>query len=115
MSPAIDRAHLYRYTAGDVALEREILSLFEQQSQKWAARFNPDGSVDDWKEAAHSLKGAARGIGAWALAELCEAAEALATDCASADRRNIMRELNDVLNAVVAQAREWRLSLTPES
>jgi HPt (histidine-containing phosphotransfer) domain-containing protein len=74
--PLIDRAHLDRMTGGDRALQLEVLGLVREQAQVWTRLLVPDAESADWLVAAHTIKGSARGIGAWELAELCSAAEA---------------------------------------
>jgi HPt (histidine-containing phosphotransfer) domain-containing protein len=76
--PVIDRAHLGRMTGGDAALQVEVLGLVREQAQVWTRLLVPDADTGDWLVAAHTIKGSARGIGAWELAELCSAAEAAA-------------------------------------
>jgi HPt (histidine-containing phosphotransfer) domain-containing protein len=76
----VDLAHLNRYTGGDPAMNGEILRLFQQQATDLAMRLQHclDGGDDTgWFEAAHSMKGAARGIGAFALADAVAEAENL--------------------------------------
>jgi len=75
--PPIDLAHLDRYTAGDAALERELLDLFRDNAEAYLAQLANAESDEAWHRAAHTLKGAARGIGAGRIAELAQAAEAL--------------------------------------
>ena len=66
-TPAIDHAHLSRMTAGDVALERELLDLFDTQTALLLERMR--GSDPATVSAlAHTLKGSALGIGATAVA-----------------------------------------------
>ena len=76
---AVDLVHLNRYTGGDRALNEEILSLFERQCHEMLERldvFASDSGEDKhWREITHTLKGAARGIGAFALAEAAADAE----------------------------------------
>ena len=70
----IDLVHLARTTLGDRGLEREVLQLFERQSTLLIARMRsaePAGIVT----LAHTLKGSARGIGAWRVAHAAEALE----------------------------------------
>ncbi|MHA6287085.1 Hpt domain-containing protein [Maricaulis sp. CAU 1757] len=71
-SPLFDSDHLARYTGGDVALTQELTGLMCQQAERCLTLI--EGQVD-WREAAHTLKGAARGVGAFALAELCDPIE----------------------------------------
>ncbi len=74
---AIDLRHLFRMTLGDHALEREVLALFDRQVGMLIARM---GTVDASCVAAlaHTLKGSARGVGAWPVARAAEAVEAAA-------------------------------------
>ena len=100
----IDLVHLARQTLGDVELEREVLSLFVVQSQVYLLRLQAAESLDDWKRAAHTIKGSARGIGAWPLAEAAEAAEALpgqVHDAAHRDAANILLQRICATNACV--------------
>lgn len=69
----LDRAHFHQMTAGDSALQREVAGLFRDQVAGWEAALAEGG---DWRTAAHTLKGSARGIGLAKLAAACEAAEA---------------------------------------
>ena len=98
---AVDFEHLKTYTAGDVAVEKEVLGLFVHQVELWIRML--EGSADDeiWRDAAHSLKGSARGIGAWKVAELCETAEALATDVESSERNRVLEDIKAAIVDVV--------------
>ena len=71
----VDLVHLSAQTFGDTALEQEVLTLFLSQSAIYFHSWQRAGSQDARRKAAHTLKGAARGIGAWHLAELAGAAE----------------------------------------
>jgi HPt (histidine-containing phosphotransfer) domain-containing protein len=75
-SVAIDRTHLARQTFGDRELEREVLGLFRTQSPLYLARAKSAQSDPEWRDAVHALKGSARAIGAWRIAEAAERAEA---------------------------------------
>src|SRR5690349_8857859 len=71
---AIDLVHLARTTLGDRALEREVLQLFDRQSSILIARMR--GAAPAVVAAlAHTLKGSARGIGAWRVAHAAETLE----------------------------------------
>jgi HPt (histidine-containing phosphotransfer) domain-containing protein len=76
-SRPVDLVHLSRYTLGDRALEREVLELFCAQSAIYVDRLRSASSDKEWRDAAHSLKGSARAIGAWRVAAAAENAEAL--------------------------------------
>lgn len=76
----VDLEHLARYTLGERALEKEILELFCTQSVLYLDQLRAAMSDRDWRDAAHSLKGSARAIGAWRAAQAAERAEALQGD-----------------------------------
>jgi HPt (histidine-containing phosphotransfer) domain-containing protein len=65
-------------TGGDKQLAVEVLGLFREQGEVWLRLLAPDTPTQDFAIAAHTIKGAARGIGAWALGEVCGQAEAVA-------------------------------------
>ena len=68
---AIDQNHLGRMTLGDRRLEREVLELFLRQTTIMLNRIvNADPPLA--AAAAHTLKGSARGIGAWRVARAAE-------------------------------------------
>ena len=71
----IDFDHLRRYTLGDAMLEREVLELFCSHAPGLIAELRRAGSDRSWRDAVHSLKGAARAIGAWEVARGAELAE----------------------------------------
>jgi hypothetical protein len=97
--PAIDIMHLYRMTLGDHALEREVLALFDRQIDLLIARM-PSVDAAGVGALAHTLKGSARGVGAWPMARAAEAVEA-----ASA------AELARAVVALVAAAREAQAAI----
>jgi HPt (histidine-containing phosphotransfer) domain-containing protein len=70
----IDESHLERMTLGDRRLEREVLELFVRQTTIMLGRIV--GAAPAWAAAAaHTLKGSARGIGAWRVARAAELVE----------------------------------------
>ena len=71
---AVDFGYLETYAAGDVGLVDEVLGLFREQAALWEPLMDP--AAEGWRDAVHTLKGAARGVGAFDLADACEAAEA---------------------------------------
>ena len=78
MRPAVDMVHLARYTGGDEALNTEVLQLFDDQVTGMVGRLRAILDARDakaWKEITHTLKGAARGIGAFGFADAAAAAE----------------------------------------
>lgn len=71
----IDLAHLFRMTLGDARLQAEVLDLFDQQIALLVARMDtaPPAAM---ATLAHTLKGSARGVGAWDIVTAAEAIEA---------------------------------------
>jgi HPt (histidine-containing phosphotransfer) domain-containing protein len=63
----LDLDHLARMTLGDADLEREVLAMFSEQSVRLVAAMA--ALPADAAALAHKLKGSARGIGAFAVAE----------------------------------------------
>jgi HPt (histidine-containing phosphotransfer) domain-containing protein len=74
VSSSIDQVHLERMTLGDRGLEREVLELFARQTTMTLERIAGSGPACA-AAAAHTLKGSARGIGAWRVAEAAERLE----------------------------------------
>jgi HPt (histidine-containing phosphotransfer) domain-containing protein len=70
----IDLKHLKEATFGDHALQREVLQLFASQAVNLIAIIG-SSSAENRSAAAHALKGAALGIGAFELAKAAESVE----------------------------------------
>jgi HPt (histidine-containing phosphotransfer) domain-containing protein len=71
----IDLVHLARQTGGDHELERELLALFAQQCVKHLRTIHAGQDARARMDAAHTLKGAARAIGAWQVADAADEIE----------------------------------------
>jgi len=67
--------HLSRQTLGDPGLELEVLRMFDTMSRVYYERLETSTTVDELLRNLHTLKGAAAGVGAVALAELARVAE----------------------------------------
>jgi HPt (histidine-containing phosphotransfer) domain-containing protein len=70
----VDFAYLEGFAAGDESVVDEVLELFREQSAIWGAMLTP--ANEGWRDSLHTLKGAARGVGAFALGDACQACEA---------------------------------------
>jgi HPt (histidine-containing phosphotransfer) domain-containing protein len=98
----LDRAHFDHMTGGDRALQLEVVGLFRMQVEGWNAAM---GNASAWREAVHTLKGSARGIGLGALAAACEAAETSEeSEHALAQVRVALDEALGVLEQFAAEA-----------
>ena len=75
----LDGEHLARQTFGDRDLIREVLALFLEQCATETPRLIDD-APSDRAARAHRLKGAARGIGAFAFAAALERVELAQTE-----------------------------------
>src|ERR1700716_2373934 len=74
----IDIAHLKRMTLGDAGLEREVLAMFAGQAARLIEALA--GLPAEAGELAHTLKGSARAIGAFPVADAAEGLEAAIRD-----------------------------------
>lgn len=97
--PVLDLDHFRHMTGDDRALQAEIVALFRGQAQIWRRIIIQDAPIHTWRDAVHTVKGSARGLGLWQLADACEAAEA-ATRACNPDSRVIGRELAQVQAAL---------------
>ena len=93
----IDIEHLRRMTLGDAGLEREVLAMFSAQSVSLIGTLA--SLPKDADALAHTLKGSARAIGAFRVAEAAGRLEALIQN--GGDPSEALAELSDA----VAQAR----------
>jgi HPt (histidine-containing phosphotransfer) domain-containing protein len=71
---AIDLKHLARMTLGERGLEAEVLTLFDRQAAVLLDHMR-QAAPQAIAAFAHTLKGSARGIGAWRVAAAAEAVE----------------------------------------
>ena len=97
LTGAVDFSHLEYFAAGDVALVEEVLAMFREQAALWVRLLDPSGET--WRDGAHTLKGAALGVGAFRLAEACDAAEHGAD---AAARPAQLDRIRDALDAALA-------------
>jgi len=93
----LDRAHFDHMTGADRALQHEVLELFRMQVEGWRAAF---AAGPGWRDAVHTMKGSARGIGFVALASACEAAERAAEDDTPAKLADVAAALDMALAAL---------------
>jgi HPt (histidine-containing phosphotransfer) domain-containing protein len=93
----IDIEHLQRMTLGDASLEREVLAMFSAQAIKLIGTLATLPS--DAGALAHTLKGSARAIGAFGVADAAGHLEA------AIQNGDDPSEALTVLNDAVAQAR----------
>ncbi|HBB56307.1 MAG TPA: phosphotransferase [Hyphomonadaceae bacterium] len=111
----LDRNHLDMMADGDLELQRELFGLFRTQAELWGRLLDAGAPEGAWADAVHSLKGSARGLGAWALAKACENAEVKPgqafTRIERAARVAIIREVLDQTLQAIAQC-DYDLALS---
>jgi hypothetical protein len=108
LSGTVDFAYLEGFVAGDIAVVLEVLALFRQQAESWSAALAAQS--DGWRDLAHTIKGAARGVGANALADAADRAEN-----GTADDLPPVRTALDAAMADIAAYQALKASQTPNS
>ncbi len=76
--PPVDMEHLNMFTDGDSEEEKELLDLFFEQAELSITELQDnygDANCEEWKKAAHRIKGAAANLGANILSAACAEAE----------------------------------------
>lgn len=71
----VDLVHLAKQCLGDENLELEVLRLFDKTIATYFDRLKLASTFDDLAINIHSIKGAAAGVGAWAIADQSKAME----------------------------------------
>ena len=104
----LDLPFLAQQTFDDTGLAREVLILFAEQARRVVPSL-PDLAPAAQRDAAHLLKGSARGIGAWACAAIAEAYEAADTGA----RPAIQTDLAATFAATEAAIGDYLASLDP--
>ncbi|HWA20219.1 MAG TPA: Hpt domain-containing protein [Devosia sp.] len=106
----IDMIHLSGQTLGDENLGLEVLRLFDEMSKTYFARIETSTTVPDLLQHLHTLRGAALGVGAFALAELARTAETELTDGKPVNPERIddieiaVREVSEFIAETLANA-----------
>jgi HPt (histidine-containing phosphotransfer) domain-containing protein len=109
LSGAVDFTVLERMTGCDAGVSEEVLGLFVQQASMWAPLL--DVREEGWRDAAHTVRGAAAGIGAQDLAEACAVAEA----AEKAEAPPLLDRVRDALDAALADVAAYRHELMLKS
>jgi HPt (histidine-containing phosphotransfer) domain-containing protein len=89
----IDIEHLRRMTLGDDGLEREVLAMFSAQAVRLIGALA--GMPDDAGALVHTLKGSARAIGAFGVADAAVGLEAAIHE--GGDPAPALGELNEAI------------------
>ncbi|WP_420470652.1 Hpt domain-containing protein [Brevundimonas sp. FT23042] len=105
LSGAVDFAVLERMTGAEDAITDEVLGLFGQQAAMWSPML--DVREEGWRDAVHTIRGAASGIGADALAQACQTAEA----AQKAEAPPLLDRVRDQLEVALADVAAYRHEL----
>ncbi|MBI1210989.1 MAG: histidine kinase [Alphaproteobacteria bacterium] len=97
MLKPVDYAHLGVQAAGDKAVMREVLALFVTHGEQVLAELEGAGDAKTWKMWTHTLKGSARGVGAFAVADAA----------ADAERHSLDKSKLEPLRAAFTEARAF--------
>jgi HPt (histidine-containing phosphotransfer) domain-containing protein len=101
LTGAVDFGYLETYAAHDQAVIDEVLALFREQAALWRRLLDPTEPSEGWRDAAHTMKGAALGVGAGDLAEACALAEQ-AVGMSATERTLRLERVHDALDAALA-------------
>lgn len=103
MSAVLDISHLRVMTGDDAPLAAEALGIFRSQADVWGQLLDKGGSPNEWADACHAIKGAARSVGAMALGDVCETAEQLGRsgDCSEMQASVALGDVKDKLGATI--------------
>ena len=71
----IDLVHLAKQTLGDWALECEVMRMFDEVARTYFGRLEASTNSQEPLVNLHALKGAASGVGAWGIVDMCKLAE----------------------------------------
>ena len=96
----VDLVHLARQTMGDRDLEAEVLGMFARQVDAARGRLAAAGE-DERRSLAHTLKGTARSVGAFALADCAAGIEEDPSSAALLERLSALAdEVRDFIAAI---------------
>ena len=110
MAAPIDRGYLARFTMGNAELEHEVLDLFADHAPTYLLQLMAADTERAWYEAAHTLKGSARAVGARQVA-----VEARARRGPERSRARSIRRAGrpiDALAAALDEARQYIADLS---
>jgi HPt (histidine-containing phosphotransfer) domain-containing protein len=106
-NPAIfDHEHLRQYTGGDPKLEVELVHLFLSHFAPVRTQLDAARSAQDWRFAAHSLKGSARSIGAPELAAVAERLDAMSFEVPQDSKAGLLDELDAAMAAFAREVKK---------
>ncbi len=100
----LDMSILRTYSKGDKAVDHEFATVFVVESKKHIGRLSAaciDGISQEWKEAAHLLKGGAATIGAMQMRAICAEAQEM-LEASAISRRAMFERIQYAFENVMA-------------
>lgn len=97
---AIDLDHLSRQTMGDLELRKEVVGMFIEQLES-SRKMLGSTDLDEILRVAHTLRGAAAGLGAFALAECAARLERAPSEPALVEQ--LLSLIDEVRNFAVSE------------
>ncbi len=98
-SPVLDLDHLRGYTMDSPGLERELLAIFQVQMREHLTGLRQARSPEDWKFSAHTLKGAARAMGAGRVADAAAGLDNAGFEASADEKARLLSRLEDDIAA----------------
>lgn len=98
----VDIGHLRRFTMGDRSLEREVLGLYADEIPRRLEALRHSATDNEWRMAAHTLKGSSRAVGAWQVATLAQNAERIVGPQVMPDRQLAVAMIEQAAAEVLA-------------
>lgn len=98
--PAVDFAFFAEQTLNDRDLQAELASLFKGCATEYFQTLSNPASDEDWRMAAHALKGASYNVGARRLGELCKQAE---TALDQSQRDQLLGKIDTAMSAALRE------------
>lgn len=107
LTGVVDFSVLEAMTGGDDAINDEVLGLFSEQASLWTPLLDP--KADGWRDAVHTIRGAASGIGGHELVAACADAELSEDELAAPALERVRSALSEALADVAAYRHELLL------
>lgn len=107
LTGAVDFSVLEAMTGDDDAINEEVLGLFTEQAALWTPLL--DTKADGWRDAVHTIRGAAAGIGGHDLVAACADAELSEDALAAPAMERVRSALSEALGDVAAYRHELML------
>lgn len=87
---------------GDRSLEREVLGLYADEIPRRLEALRHSATDNEWRMAAHTLKGSSRAVGAWQVATLAQNAERIVGPQVMPDRQLAVAMIEQAAAEVLA-------------